>query len=150
MLQVLSPLAGHSVAVSDIPDPVFAKGLVGPGVAVLPRPGRQTSASPIAGTLVKLLPHAFVVLDDAEHAVLVHLGIDTVHMEGDGFTLLNEEGERVEAGDEVVAWDPAYVEQSGRSSACAVVVLDCDPADVVRQPVDVDVEQGDLLLEVDC
>lgn len=149
MLQVHSPLAGHTTAVSDIPDPVFARGLVGPGVAVRPLPGPQTSVAPIAGTLVKLLPHAFVVTDDG-HAVLVHLGVDTVHLEGEGFTLLTGEGRHVEVGDEVVAWDPAHVEESGRSSVCAVVVLDCDPADVVQQPLDVDVEKGDLLLEVDC
>lgn len=150
MLKVFSPVAGHSLAASDIPDPVFAKGLVGPGVAVRPRTGRQTSVAPIAGTLVKLLPHAFVVADAVDHAVLVHLGIDTVHMEGDGFTLLSDEGGQVEVGDEIVSWDPAYVEQSGRSSVCAVVVLDCDPAHVVHQPHDVEVEQGDLLLEVGC
>lgn len=150
MLRVVSPVAGHSLAVSDVPDPVFAKGLVGPGVAVRPRPGRQESVAPISGRLVKLHPHAFVVVDDSGHAVLVHLGIDTVRMQGDGFALLTDEGQQVEAGDSIVAWDPAYVERSGRSSVCAVVVLDCDPATVARQPVDVDVEQGELLLEIDC
>lgn len=148
-LRVLSPVAGHVLAVSDIPDPVFAKGLVGPGRAIAPLPGRQVAVAPIAGTLAKLHAHAFVVHDEtAGKAVLVHLGIDTVHMQGEGFDLLAEEGAHVEAGDEIVSWDPAAVEAAGHSPICAVVVLDCDPDAVVQQPVDHDVAQEELLLEV--
>lgn len=150
MLRVLSPVTGHSLAVSDIPDPVFSRGLVGPGGAITPRPGRQSAVAPVAGVLVKLHPHAYLVLNDTGYGVLVHLGIDTVHMQGDGFELLRREGDHVEAGDEVVTWDPALVEQSGRSPVCAVVVLGCDPAIVLHEGVDVDVEKGEPLFEVDC
>lgn len=150
MLRVLSPVPGHSLAVSDIPDPVFARGLVGPGIAIRPRPGRQTAVAPVSGVLAKLHPHAYVVLDDSGNGVLVHLGIDTVHLQGEGFEILRTEGDHVEAGDEVVSWDPALVEQTGRSSVCAVVVLDCDPAHVLAKSVDADVEREDLLFEVGC
>lgn len=138
------------LAVSDVPDPVFAKGLVGPGRAIRPLPGRQVAVAPIAGTLLKLHPHAFVVVDEtAGQAVLVHLGIDTVHMQGEGFELIAAEGAQVRAGDEVVGWDPATVEAAGHSPICAVVVLDCDPAAVVvTRPVDHDVAREELLLEV--
>lgn len=150
MLRVLSPVAGHSLAVSDIPDPVFADGLVGPGVAIAPRPGRQTSVAPIPGALTKLHPHAYLVVDDGGHGVLVHLGINTVRMQGGGFELRARETDRVAAGDEIVEWDPGQVERAGHSPVCAVVVLDCDPGTVVRQAVDVEVELGQLLFEVDC
>jgi PTS system glucose-specific IIA component len=150
MLRVLSPVAGHRLAVSDVPDPVFAKGLVGPGAAIRPRSGRQTAVAPVPGVLAKLHAHAYLVLDDTGHGVLVHLGIDTVHMQGEGFELLTDEGDRVEPGDEIVAWDPARVEATGRSSVCAVVVLDCDPTDVLQGPENIDVAQGDLLFEVVC
>ncbi len=150
MLRVVAPMAGHSLEVDDVPDPVFAAGLVGPGVAIRPRPGRQVAVAPVTGLLAKLHPHAYVVVDDTGHGVLVHLGIDTVRLQGDGFELLGQEGMRVEAGQPVVGWDPAGVEASGRSAVSAVVVLDCDPATVHRRPVGVEVEPGDLLLEVDC
>jgi PTS system N-acetylglucosamine-specific IIA component len=150
MLRVVSPMAGHSLTVDDIPDPVFAAGLVGPGVAIRPRPGHQAALAPITGRLVKLHPHAYVVVDADGQGVLVHLGIDTVRMQGEGFDLVAEEGSHVEAGDEIVRWDPASVEASGRSAVSAVVALDCDPATVHHRPVGVDVEQGDLLLEVEC
>lgn len=150
MLRVLSPVAGHSLAVTDVPDPVFAKGLVGPGSAIQPLPGRQTAVAPVSGTLTKLHPHAFLILHETGNGVLVHLGIDTVHMQGEGFDVLATEGEHVEAGDEIVSWDPDGVERSGRSPVCAVVVLDCDPAHVLSKSADVDVVRGDPLFEVLC
>ncbi len=113
MLRVVSPVAGHSLAVSDIPDPVFARGLVGPGTAIRPRGGRQVAVAPVSGVLAKLHPHAYLVVSDAGNGVLVHLGIDTVHMQGECFELLAREGEHVEARDEIVAWDPSQVEQVG-------------------------------------
>ncbi|HSJ19847.1 MAG TPA: PTS glucose transporter subunit IIA [Nocardioidaceae bacterium] len=149
-MRVGSPVAGHSREVSEIPDPVFAKGLVGPGLAVCPERTPQKAVAPVSGVLAKLHPHAFLVVSDSGNGVLVHLGIDTVHLQGDGFELLAREGERVEAGDEIVAWDPRAVEKAGRSAVCAVVVLDCDPAAVSRQQLHVDVDRGELLFEVDC
>jgi len=150
ILRVLSPVAGHSLAVSDIPDPVFAKGLVGPGIAIRPRDGRQVAVAPVSGVLAKLHPHAYLVVSDIGNGVLVHLGIDTVHLQGEGFKLLAREGEHVEAGDDIVEWDPEDVEKAGRSTVCAVVVLDCDPSTVTEPLVHVDVDRGDLLFEVDC
>lgn len=150
MLRVVSPMAGHSLEVDDVPDPVFAAGLVGPGVAIRPTPGPQVAVAPISGFLVKLLPHAYVVVDETGQGVLVHLGIDTVHLQGEGFELLEGEGHRVEAGAPIVRWDPSAVEAAGRSAVSAVVALDCDPATVHQRPVGVDVAPGDLLLEVDC
>jgi PTS system N-acetylglucosamine-specific IIA component len=61
----------------------------------------------------------------------VHLGIDTVQLKGEGFTLLAAEGDDVEAGDPVVEWDPAAVEAGGRSPVCPVVALDA-AADALR------------------
>lgn len=149
-MRVVSPVAGHSLAVSDIPDPVFAKGLVGPGTAIRPRAGRQVAVAPVSGLLAKLHPHAYLIISDSGNGVLVHLGIDTVHMQGEGFEVLAKEGEHVDAQDEIVAWDPEDVERSGRSPVCAVVVLDCDPEDVTQEAVDVDLERGDVIFEVNC
>ncbi len=64
---------------------------------------------------------------DAEgHGVLVHLGIDTVKLKGEGFDLLAAEGDEVTAGQPVVGWNPAAIEAGGRSPICAVVALDAN------------------------
>jgi PTS system N-acetylglucosamine-specific IIA component len=149
MIEVVSPVAGLRLEVSDVPDPVFSAGLVGPGAALSPGEGRQDAVAPIDGELVKLHPHAFLVLGRDGYGVLVHLGIDTVHLDGDGFRLLAEEGDLVRAGQPIVSWDPAHVTRSGRSSICAVVVLDCTlPAVALNEP-GATVDRGEPLFALD-
>jgi sugar PTS system EIIA component len=123
-LRVGAPVAGRLVGLAGVPDPVFAEAMVGPGTAVDPPREPGEASAPIAGTLVKLHPHAFVVVGDGGQGVLVHLGIDTVQLEGQGFELLAAEGARVEAGRPLTRWDPAAVAASGRSPICPVVALD--------------------------
>ncbi|MBS2962545.1 PTS glucose transporter subunit IIA [Actinocrinis puniceicyclus] len=124
VLFVGAPLAGIAIALADVPDPVFAQAMVGPGAAVDPERGPLTVVSPIAGTLVKLKPHAFVVAGTDGRGVLVHLGIDTVNLDGAGFDLLAAEGARLSAGTPVVRWNPAEIEARGLSPVCPVIALD--------------------------
>jgi PTS system glucose-specific IIA component len=113
----------------DVPDPVFAEALVGPGVAIDPgRVDHTIAVSPVAGTIVKLHPHAFVVQTSDGAGVLVHLGIDTVRLTGEGFSLLVAEGSEVGAGAGVIAWRPAEIEARGHSVVCPVVALDAAPS----------------------
>ncbi len=122
---MLAPVGGRALPLADVPDPVFSAALVGPGVAIDPdRDGRVIAVSPVAGKIVKLHPHAYVVQTPEGAGVLVHLGIDTVQLAGEGFELLAAEGAEVDAGADVVAWDPAAVEAGGRSAICPVVALD--------------------------
>ena len=135
-LLVTAPLAGTAIGLESVPDPVFSGLMVGPGAAVDPDRAPATAVSPVAGTLVKLKPHAFVVAGADGRAVLVHLGIDTVTLDPDGFVLLAHEGDMVSAGTPVVAWDPVAVEASGRSPVCPVVALDAAPGAVSRFAAD--------------
>jgi len=77
-LRVGAPVAGRLVGLAGVPDPVFAEAMVGPGTAIDPPREPGEASAPIAGMLVKLHPHAFVVVGDGGQGVLVHLGIDTV------------------------------------------------------------------------
>jgi sugar PTS system EIIA component len=124
MTKVLAPVSGSAVGLQGVPDPVFAQAMVGPGTAIDPLREAGDAIAPVGGTLVKLHPHAFVILDDEQHGVLVHLGVDTVQLKGEGFELLATEGDRVDAGAPVVRWNPAEIEAGGRSPVCAVVALD--------------------------
>ncbi|MFA1548563.1 PTS glucose transporter subunit IIA [Actinomadura chokoriensis] len=124
MTRVLSPVTGRVVGLAGVPDPVFAQAMVGPGTAVDPVRGPGHAIAPVAGKLVKLHPHAYVVVDAEGHGVLVHLGVDTVKLKGEGFDLLAAEGDEVTAGQPVVGWNPAVIEAGGRSPVCAVVALD--------------------------
>jgi PTS system N-acetylglucosamine-specific IIA component len=147
-LTVRAPVAGVVVAMADVPDPVFGASLVGPGVAIDPvRDGEVEVVAPVDGTLVKVHPHAFVVATADGRAALVHLGLDTVQLGGEGFTLRAAEGDAVRAGDVVVTWHPADVEAGGRSPVCPVVALDAPAESVQVVPeVGAPVSAGDPLL----
>lgn len=145
-LDVLAPVTGRTMAMADVDDPVFSAGYVGPGVAIVPDPERGREAvAPIDGTIVKVHPHAFVVQGDGR-AVLVHLGINTVQLEGEGFTVHRQQGDVVACGDVLISWDPAAVEAGGRSAVCPVVALEA-PADALTgAPADgTDVTVSDTL-----
>ncbi|AKT52524.1 PTS sugar transporter subunit IIA [Arsenicicoccus sp. oral taxon 190] len=145
-MQVLSPAAGTIRPLSEVPDPVFAAEMVGPGLAVEPTRAEQTAIAPVAGTIAKLHPHAFAIAGDGV-AVLVHLGIDTVQLGGEGFTLLAQEGAEVAAGQELVRWDPAAIEAGGRAPVVMVCVLDQPAGSVSADRAGTDVAVGDLLFE---
>ncbi|MER6576103.1 PTS glucose transporter subunit IIA [Nonomuraea sp. NPDC001023] len=130
MTTVLAPVEGAAVGLAAVPDPVFSAGMVGPGTAIDPLRGPGKAVAPIAGKIMKLHPHAYVIVGDDGRGVLVHLGIDTVQLKGKGFQLLAAEGDRVSAGQPVVAWDPSVVEAGGRSPVCPVVALDALPESV--------------------
>lgn len=138
-VQVSAPLSGTAVDLVVVPDPVFSNAMVGPGVAIAPGDGPSTVVAPVAGTLVKLQPHALVVIADGGRGVLVHLGIDTVRLAGEGFVLLANEGETVTAGQPLVRWNPGQVAAQGFSTVCPVVALDADAGavdDLASGPVD--------------
>jgi PTS system glucose-specific IIA component len=149
-LEVLSPVAGRVVPITEVPDPVFAQAMVGPGIAVQPSGGRSDAVAPVDGTIATLHPHAFVVATEDGKAVLVHLGIDTVKEKGEGFTLHVVKGEQVRAGQPIVSWDPEAVTAAGYSAIVPVVALDA-AADVLSGlDADRDVEAGAPLFAWDA
>ena len=149
-LLVRSPVSGTVVPVADVPDPVFAEGMVGPGTAVEPGEGSDGRVvAPLDGRLVKLHPHACVVQSPGGQAVLVHLGIDTVRLAGEGFTVHVAEGDTVRAGDLLLEWDPAAVRERGLSAVCPVVLLEATVEDVRLSALPgTEVSAGDPLLEL--
>ena len=129
-LEVVAPVTGRAISLAEVPDAVFAQNMVGPGAAIDPDRAPGEVVSPIAGILVKLKPHAFVVTAEDGRGVLVHLGIDTVNLDGAGFAVLAEEGSEVAAGAPVIRWNPAEVEAAGLSPVCPVIALDAGQAAV--------------------
>ena len=147
-VQVLAPCPGRVIAMADVPDPVFAEEMVGPGVAIEPDPGPTTVVSPIDGKVLKVLPHAFVVLGDGV-GVLVHLGINTVRLEGEGFEVLATQGSDVAAGDPMIRWDPSTLPPSAAgqdvSPVVPVVVMDAPKGSVTSDAIGGSVAAGDPL-----
>jgi glucose-specific phosphotransferase system IIA component len=121
---VLSPVGGRAVPLQDVPDPVFSQGMVGYGAAVDPPRGVIEAVAPVSGKILKLLPHAYIVMTPDNVGVLVHLGIDTVRLNGEGFTTHVSQGDEVSAGQLVITYDVVSVEAKGLNPIVPVVVMD--------------------------
>lgn len=144
-LVVGSPVSGTVVGLAGVSDPVFSTAMVGPGTAVDPVRAPGEVCAPIAGVLRKLKPHAFIVVSDDGHGVLVHLGIDTVRLDGEGFRLIATEGDWVAAGEPIVGWDPAAVAGQGLSPICPVIALEATDGALSERSQPGPVEAGEPL-----
>jgi len=119
---LVSPITGEVVALDQVPDEAFASKAVGDGLAI--RPTDKTVVSPASGTVVKIFAtnHAFCLETDKGAEIVVHIGIDTVELKGQGFTRLVEEGATVTAGQPVLELDLDYLNANARSMISPVVV----------------------------
>ena len=147
---VRAPFAGRVRPVSDVPDPVFADGLMGPGPALEPTPGATVEVcAPVDGRIVALKPHALVITPPGapeKVGVLVHLGIDTVTLRGEGFAVHVAPQDEVRAGDRLITWDTTVAAARGLSTLCPVAVLAVEPDALERVVADgADVAAGDPL-----
>ncbi|WP_369685151.1 glucose PTS transporter subunit IIA [Corynebacterium glyciniphilum] len=130
---VRAPVQGRTVTLSEVPDKTFAAGTVGPGLAIEPTAGTDgvvEAVAPVSGKLMQLLPHAYAIMTDDKTAVLVHLGLDTVKLKGEGFTAHVAKGDRVVQGQPIITYDVAAVAETGYPTVVPVVVMDARGATV--------------------
>ena len=122
---VRAPFGAHVLPLSDVPDPVFASGVVGDGRALLPDNDVTcvTVHSPINGVVTKLKSHAAIITSTRGPSILIHLGIDTVGLRGRGFAPLVEEGDIVDAGTPLIHWDLGPVRGAGLSPCVPIIVV---------------------------
>lgn len=138
---VLAPVEGRALPLSEVPDPVFSQGMVGHGAAVEPPHQIIDAVAPVSGKILKLLPHAYVIMTADSVGVLVHLGLDTVTLEGAGFTAHVTQGDTVTAGQKIITYDVPAIIAAGLSPIVPVVVMDeRDPSNVA---VGAEVSAGD-------
>ena len=127
---ILAPVPGRPVALKDVPDATFARGIVGYGLAIDPPRGVVQAVAPIGGTVLTLWPHAYVIVTPEGVGVLVHLGLDTVQLNGQGFTTHVAQGDVVEPGQLMITFDVPAVEATGRNPIIPVVVMDSKKDDI--------------------
>lgn len=145
MTAVAAPLAGRVVDLDDVPDDVFAGRIMGDGVAIAPRDGTVTS--PVDGRIEKLFPggHGIAIETSDGVQILIHIGLDTVELKGDGFTVHVSEGDDVTAGAALVTADLQRLGELGKDAISPVVVISGHSVEVLASG---EVEAGDSLLRV--
>ena len=125
-VKLMAPMKGAVMGLHDVADEVFSKGLLGKGMAIEPVDGKVVS--PIAGTVTTVFPtkHAIGLTDDHGMEVLIHVGLDTVSLNGEPFEALVAAGDRVEVGTELLQADLDAIKAAGLPTTTVVVITNTD------------------------
>lgn len=138
--EFVSPMKGVLLPLDQVPDPVFSQRVMGDGFAVELSGGEVLA--PMSGTIVTAFPtgHAFGIKTDDEMELLIHIGIDTVNLNGKGFEVQVREGDAVKQGDVLVKVDVDYVKEQGKSIVSPVVFTSGEKIELLKSGI---VESGE-------
>ena len=126
LVEISSPLSGQVKELSQATDPVFAQGVMGQGVLIEPSQGELLA--PVDGVVSVLFPtkHAVGIVSDQGVEMLMHIGMDTVNLEGKGFTAHVSQGDRVKAGDKLISFDIDLIKDAGYVTETPVIITNQD------------------------
>ena len=144
--EVKSPLTGEVVSLKEVPDETFSNGVLGLGAAILPAQGKVYA--PVDGEISSLVDsgHAVGILSDTGAELLIHVGLDTVQLNGEGFTYHVKEGQRIHTGDLLISCDLAFIKEKGYNTITPVLITNADEYDSVDVLGSGSVKAGDALL----
>ncbi|SQH14210.1 N-acetylglucosamine-specific PTS transporter subunit IIBC [Providencia heimbachae] len=126
VLSLVAPVSGQVYSLDDVPDEAFSSRIVGDGIAI--KPTSSEVLAPASGTVVKIFEtnHAFCLETENGVELIVHMGIDTVALKGEGCSRLVEEGAEVEAGTPILNLDLAFLEANAKSMISPVIISNID------------------------
>ena len=121
-VDLLAPLNGTIIPLEEVPDPVFSQKMMGEGVAIQPTGGHVYA--PFSGEIIMITPtkHAIAIRSKSGVEVLIHIGLETVSLKGEGFKLVVKEGEHVESGQLLIEVDWAFLEEHAESTITPIIV----------------------------
>lgn len=140
---LVAPISGKTVDITTVPDAVFAEKMAGDGLAI--DPTGDTVVAPADGELTMLFgtKHAFGMTLDKGVQILVHIGLDTVSLNGEGFTALKNQGDMVKKGEPIVKIDRELIQSKGLSLITPVIFTDMDVLKSFESQLGIDVTAGE-------
>ena len=145
---IISPIVGQAVALENVNDPVFSSGAMGQGIAVKPSEGVVYAPADAEVTIAFATGHAFGLKTANGAEILIHVGIDTVSMNGDGFEQKVAQGDKVKAGDVLGTFDSAKIAAAGLDDTTMVIVTNTADYASVTPVATGAVAKGDAIIEV--
>ena len=144
---VYAPVDGQVVTLESVDDEVFSQKLVGDGMAVIPMSNIFTA--PIDGVVTKIFTtnHAYSIKSNQDLEVMVHIGLETVALEGKGFTRIANEGDEVKAGDNIIEVDLEYIKEHAKDIITPIIILDKSDVTQIDKKLNI-VNSGDIIMEV--
>lgn len=145
---IISPIVGSAVALSDVNDPVFSSGAMGQGIAIKPTEGVVYAPADAEVTIAFATGHAYGLKTANGAEILIHVGIDTVSMNGEGFDQKVSQGSKVKAGDVLGTFDSAKIAAAGLDDTTMVIVTNTADYASVTPVAEGTVAKGDAIIEV--
>nr|WP_278431221.1 beta-glucoside-specific PTS transporter subunit IIABC [Brevibacillus laterosporus] len=144
--QIYSPLAGVVHPLQEVSDPTFSREIMGKGIAIEPAEGRVVS--PVNGTVVSIFntKHAIGLISDEGAEVLIHIGIDTVKLEGKHFTTHVQTGQQVKVGELLIEFDLHEIRQAGFETITPVIITNTDQYPEIQPSTQAEMKETELLL----
>jgi glucose-specific phosphotransferase system IIA component len=123
-VEIRAPINGKLTHLENVNDQVFSQKMLGDGIAIHPSDGKVSS--PISGEVVMIQnsKHAIGIKHESGLEILIHIGIDTVKLEGEGFVSNKKVGDKVEVGDELIEFDKSNIEDTGFDATVIVIAID--------------------------
>lgn len=145
---IKAPITGVAVKLEEVPDDVFAKKLIGDGIAI--EPIDNILYSPVNGEIIQIFPtlHAIGIITKEGVEVLIHLGIDTVELKGEGFTSFIEKGQQVNIGDKLLQIDWDYVKDKASSTMTPIIITNMERINKIKILKLGEIQAGDDLLSI--
>lgn len=145
---ISSPIKGETIKLEDIEDAAFATGVLGQGLAIKPTEGKVVA--PVRGEITTLFPslHAIGITSDEGVEILIHVGLDTVQLEGKGFKAHVKQGDKIVKGQELVTFDIDFIQESGYSIVTPVVVTNYNDYFEIAATESKSLELGDKAITV--
>ncbi|MEC5272727.1 PTS glucose transporter subunit IIA [Caldifermentibacillus hisashii] len=127
--------SGTIVKLEDVPDPVFSEKMMGDGIAIEPIEGKIVS--PVDGEIIQVFPtkHAIGIKTNNGVEILIHIGLETVAMNGEGFNAHVSQGEKVKVGDVLVTFDLELVKEKAKSTIIPIIITNTDKMEKIEKPI---------------
>ncbi len=145
---IVTPIVGSTVALADVNDPVFSSGAMGQGIAIKPTEGVVYAPADAEVTIAFATGHAYGLKTANGAEILIHVGIDTVSMNGEGFDQKVAQGDKVKAGDVLGTFDAAKIAAAGLEDTTMVIVTNTADFASVTPVATGSVAKGDAIIEV--
>lgn len=145
---IYAPIAGQAVPVSEVPDPTFSSGMLGNGIAIIPSDGKVYAPCNATVDMMFTTGHAVSLVADSGAEILIHVGLETVGLEGKCFTVHVQNGQKVRKGDLMIEVDLEGVKAAGLNTITPVLICNTDDYGTFNTTVGKTVTNADVVIEL--
>ena len=146
--QIFAPVAGQAVSITEVPDPTFAEGMLGNGVAILPTDGKICAPCDATVDMMFTTGHAVSLTTESGAEILIHVGLETVSLEGKPFDVKVASGDKVKKGQVLMIADLEAIKAAGLNTITPMLVCNSADFSVFNKTTGKDVTNADVVIEM--